>query len=121
MLYLSDIGARQAPLTEHFLQPPDDGTRVVLDAGGHLLGVQASFGIKQDDISERPADVDADAIVTHSVAFLPSNTAIPSRSFASAAAVAVKERCPVSLNQPPKSAATGPPWDSSRASSGGAC
>ena len=69
---LLDGASRYAGLGEQLGKPVDDGTGVVLDAGGDLLGVHRAVGAEQHDVGEGAADVDADAIgrhAAHSAAF----------------------------------------------------
>jgi hypothetical protein len=49
-------------LAEELAQAFHDGPGVVVDAGGDFLGMDGAVAAEQDDVGERAADVDADAI-----------------------------------------------------------
>ena len=63
--HLDHVATAEPGLVEHLAQPVDDGARVVVDAGRHLLDVQASVGVEEDDVGEGAADVDRDAEAAH--------------------------------------------------------
>jgi hypothetical protein len=58
---LAHVAPAEPLLPEDVAEPLHDGARVVLHARGNLLGVDPPLGIEDDDVRERPADVDADA------------------------------------------------------------
>jgi len=57
-----DLSAGEAGFPERLVKPIDQRARVVVDAGGNLLGVDCAVGAEHDDVGERAANVDADAV-----------------------------------------------------------
>src|SRR5262249_31181197 len=55
---LGGVGAAGPPPAKHLPHGIDDGARVVVDAGGDLLGVNPALGVEEDDVGERTTDVD---------------------------------------------------------------
>ena len=55
--HLLHLRGPDAVLGENLLESFDDGARVVLDAGRHLLGEERSLVVQENDIGECPTDV----------------------------------------------------------------
>src|SRR5439155_15874 len=92
--HLDHVATAETCLVEDLAEPVDDGAGVVLHAGRHLLDVQASVGVEEDDVGEGAADIDRDAEAAHAV-----------RSIARTAAIVTG----LALNVPPCGAGGGPP------------
>ena len=61
-------------VVQQFEDPLDDAARVVVGRRQHLLRPQRALGAEQDDVRERAADVDADAVpVSHADVAKPPN------------------------------------------------
>ena len=54
--------SRNLAALQHRAQPFDDRAGIVVDARGHLLGMDRPLRAEHDDVCERAADVDADTI-----------------------------------------------------------
>ena len=65
MQQVGDVRAVEAALGDQRGEPVDDRLRVVLDGGGDLLGEPLAALAEEDDVGERPADIDADAELGH--------------------------------------------------------
>src|SRR5206468_13098464 len=63
--HLDHVATAETCLVEDLAEPVDDGAGVVLHAGRHLLDVQASVGVEEDDVGEGAADIDRDAEPAH--------------------------------------------------------
>src|SRR5262249_1507430 len=57
-----DLPAGEAGFAQRLIEPVDQRARVVVDARGYFLDVDRAVGAEHDDVGERAADVDADAV-----------------------------------------------------------
>ena len=94
MQHLDHIATAEACLVEHLAEPVDDGAGVVLHAGRHLLDVQASVGVEEDDVGEGAADIDRDAEAAHAFRSISMTAANVSTSPSSSASPIGVERHP---------------------------
>ena len=62
---LFDVRPAEANILEHLADAVDDGSRIVVDAGGDFLGMNGAVVAQKDDVGERAADVHADAKTWH--------------------------------------------------------
>ena len=68
------LAGADARVLQQFEDALDDAARVVVGRRKHLLRPQRALGAEQDDVGERPADVDADPVaVSHGASAKPPN------------------------------------------------
>ena len=91
MQHLDHVATAETCLVEDLAEPVDDGAGVVLHAGRHLLDVQASVGVEEDDVGEGAADIDRDAEAAHAVRSISRTAAnVSTRPSSSASPIGVE-------------------------------
>ena len=63
--HLLDVGAAESRFLKHGVNAIDDGPRIVVDAGGHFLGVQGAICPQKDNVGEGAANIHPNAKTWH--------------------------------------------------------